>query len=232
MRLSLFVLIMIVILLSGCSRHSPALKEIKKPLIKEKTVEDIGAKMGNPIYMRIFKEEKVLELWIKAGKSYKCYKTYPIQRTSGKLGPKQKEGDKQNPEGIYAISKKNLNPYSKYHLSMNIGYPNRLDRNLKRSGFAIMIHGGCKSIGCFAMGDRAIEEIYTIAYNALENGQPYFYVAIYPFRMNRKNLQRYRHTDWYPFWQNLQESYTLFNQEKYPPDVTVKGKKYVFKSAL
>jgi len=191
----------------------------------------MGAKMGNPIYMRIFKEEKKLELWVKVDKKYKLYKIYPIQKTSGKLGPKQKEGDRQNPEGMYVITKKNLNPYSKYDLSMNIGYPNRLDRNQQRTGSAIMIHGGCKSIGCFAMGNPAIEEIYTLAYNALDNGQKYFYVAIYPFKMSEKNLKRYKHVSWYPFWQNLQESYALFNTDHCPPKVTVKGKKYVFKSA-
>ena len=195
-------------------------------------MDDIGAKMGNAIYMRIFKEENTLELWVKVEEKFKLYKTYDIKKASGILVPKQKDGDKQNPEGIYVISKKNLFPLSKYHLAMNIGYPNRLDRNQKRTGNAIMIHGGSKSIGCFAMGDPAIEEIYTLAYDALENGQKFFYIAIYPFEMKEENLKRYKDVSWYPFWQNLKEGYDIFNKERVPPHVRVKGQKYIFKTAL
>jgi murein L,D-transpeptidase YafK len=181
--------------------------------------------------MQIFKQEKILELWVEREekKGYELFKRYPIKKTSGKLGPKQKEGDRQNPEGFYTINKKRLNPYSRFLLSMNIGYPNRLDRNLKRTGYAIMIHGGCQSIGCFAMGDDAIEEIYTIAYNALESGQPFFYVAIYPFKMTEQNLQHYHDSHWYNFWLNLKEGYELFLKEHYPPKVIVKGDRYLFK---
>ena len=220
-----FLLSLTLLFLSGCAIHQK--ENIQKPL---KTAAPIAANKGYPIYMRIFKEEKSLELWVKVAGEYKLYKTYPIQKTSGLLGPKQREGDRQNPEGIYLITQKNLNPYSRYHLSMNIGYPNRLDRNLKRTGDAIMIHGGCKSIGCFAMGDAPIEEIYTFAYNALTSGQKYFYVAIYPFKMTEKNLARYKESTWYPFWQNLKEGYMLFEATHTPPKVTVKGKKYCFKT--
>ncbi len=231
----IFLLFPLFLIFTACSRHQTSKTTIPiktTPIKKENTLADIGAKMGNPIYMRIFKEEKTLELWIKVENQFKLYKTYPIQRTSGKLGPKQRDGDRQNPEGIYVINKGNLNPYSKYHLSMNIGYPNRLDRNQKRTGNAIMIHGGCKSIGCFAMGDPNIEEIYTLAYNALDNGQKFFYLAIYPFKMKEENLKRYENVSWFPFWQNLQEGYELFNKEKIPPKVTVKGKRYIFKTSL
>ncbi|HIP46112.1 MAG TPA: murein L,D-transpeptidase [Campylobacterales bacterium] len=227
---SLLLLFSIVLFFTACSPHRVPKKVL--PIKKEKNLEDIGAKMGDAIYMRIFKEENTLELWVKVENIFKLYKTYNIQKSSGKLGPKQKDGDKQNPEGIYIITKQSLFPFSKYHLAINIGYPNRLDRNQKRTGNAIMIHGGCQSIGCFAMGDPAIEEIYTLAYNALDNGQKFFYVAIYPFRMQEKNLKRYKNVSWYPFWQNLKEGYEIFNKERVPPQVSVKGKKYIFKTAL
>ena len=223
----IFFLLSLTLFFSACSRH----QQEPKKVVAIKTLSDIGAKMGNPIYIRIFKEEKKLELWIKVAKRFKLYKTYPIQKTSGKLGPKQKEGDRQNPEGIYVINKSSLNPFSKYYLALNIGYPNHLDRNLQRTGDAIMIHGGSKSIGCFAMGDTVIEEIYTLAYNALDSGQKFFYVAIYPFYMSEENLQRYKDISWYPFWKNLQEGYRLFNKEKIPPKVSIKGSKYIFKAA-
>lgn len=228
---NLLFIFSLILFFTACSSKKAPVKVL--PVIKkEVALVDIGAKMGDAIYMRIFKEENALELWVKVEKRFKLYKTYDIQKASGRLGPKQKDGDKQNPEGIYVISKKNLFPFSKYHLAMNIGYPNRLDRNQKRTGNAIMIHGGCKSIGCFAMGDPAIEEIYTLAYNALDNGQKFFYVAIYPFKMKEETLKRYEGVSWYPFWQNLKEGYEIFNKEKVPPKVSVRGKKYIFKTAL
>ncbi len=228
-----FLLTLIFYLLMGCQAiHQNALN--KKALKVPKSTSTIALRevLGKPIYIRIFKEEKILELWVQQGERYTLFKTYPIQKTSGLLGPKQREGDRQNPEGVYVITKKNLNPFSHYYLSMNIGYPNRLDRNLKRTGSAIMIHGGCKSIGCFALGDKGIKEIYTLAANALAATQKFFYVAIYPFKMQEEKLKQYQNVKWFPFWQNLKEGYDLFNQEHYPPKVTVKGDKYCFKSAL
>ena len=203
----------------------------EKPLFKKVPLEKVGAQLGSPIYMQIFKAEKILELWVKVGKKYKLYNTYPIVKTSGELGPKEYEGDRQNPEGVYLVNIKNLNRFSKYHLAINIGYPNRLDRNLGRTGSDIMIHGSNKSIGCFAMSDEAIEDIYPIVYTALDLKQKYFQVAIYPFIMSEQNMQDYQLHPWYPFWENLKEGYDIFEKEKVPPKVSVKDGRYIFKSA-
>ncbi len=194
------------------------------------SLANIGAKIGDPVMLRIFKEEKKLELWIKPkGKRYLLAKTYPICRFSGKLGPKQREGDKQSPEGVYILSQKSCNPYSKYCKALDIGYPNRLDRHCGRTGCQIMIHGGCKSIGCFAMTDRRIEEIYTVVETALKRGQPYIYLFIYPFRMTPQNLKRYSHSPWFGFWTNLKEGYDYFQRTGRTPEVRVKGTKYIFR---
>ncbi len=246
--MKLFFLLIFTITFSACSHQKtfkpllempskkPALIfpkiDYKKPLFKKRSLSSIGAKLGNPIFIRIFKAEKILELWIKVGKTYKLYNTYPILKTSGVLGPKEYEGDRQNPEGIYVVNLKSLNRFSKYHLAINIGYPNRLDRSLGRTGCNIMIHGNNKSIGCFAMGDEAIEDIYPIIYTALDLGQKQFLVAIYPFIMTEKNMHDYEAHPWFPFWQNLKEGYELFNRDKIPPKVTVRGDRYIFKTAL
>lgn len=114
------------------------------------------------------KQERVLEVWVSAdGKQYKFLHTYPILAVSGVLGPKLREGDRQVPEGLYRVEL--LNPNSLYHLSLRVNYPNEFDLKHARAegrtqpGSDIMIHGRAASIGCLAMGDPAIEEIFTLA---------------------------------------------------------------------
>ena len=112
------------------------------------------------------KEERVLELWAVHGDSVSFVTSYPFTAFSGNLGPKLREGDRQIPEGIYRIE--GLNPNSRYHLSMKIDYPNEFDRKMAvidgrtRLGGNIFIHGKSASIGCIAIGDPAIEELFIL----------------------------------------------------------------------
>lgn len=114
------------------------------------------------------KSKKELSLYARdsAGK-YVLVKTYPVLAASGKPGPKLREGDYQVPEGIYGIE--SLNPNSAYHLALRVNYPNDDDRKRGREdgrgnlGSDIMIHGSKYSIGCLAMGDDAIEELFVLA---------------------------------------------------------------------
>jgi len=114
------------------------------------------------------KQEKTLEVYAKSGTNgLKLIHTYPILAASGVAGPKLREGDRQVPEGIYAIE--SLNPNSRYHLSLRVNYPNAFDREQagkeKRTklGGDIMIHGKAVSIGCLAMGDEAAEDLFVLA---------------------------------------------------------------------
>lgn len=118
------------------------------------------------LFFRAFKEEKELEIWGSNGATspLKLVKRYSVLAASGQPGPKRKEGDRQVPEGLYHIDR--FNPKSRFHLSLGINYPNDSDRvfaDRLRPGGDIFIHGSNKSIGCLAMGDPAIEEIYTMA---------------------------------------------------------------------
>jgi murein L,D-transpeptidase YafK len=115
-----------------------------------------------------FKKEKTLEVYAKSGTSgFRLICNYPILAASGTAGPKLREGDRQVPEGIYAIEF--LNPNSRYHLSLRVNYPNAFDRKQaleeKRTnlGGDIMIHGKAASIGCLAMGDEAAEDLFVLA---------------------------------------------------------------------
>ncbi|MCJ8273014.1 MAG: L,D-transpeptidase family protein [Psychrosphaera sp.] len=120
------------------------------------------------------KQDKTLELWAANDGGWKQIKTYPVLAASGKLGPKLNEGDRQVPEGIYSIS--GLNPNSSYHLSMKLNYPNNFDAKWAAEegrlapGSNIFIHGKAVSIGCLAMGDSAIEELFILT-NKVGSGQ-------------------------------------------------------------
>jgi murein L,D-transpeptidase YafK len=148
---------------------------------------------------------------------------------TSQLGPKQKKGDWQSPEGFYFVRGSQLNPFSQFHLAFNLGYPNRYDRAHGRTGSALMVHGDCVSAGCFAMTDEQIDEIYTLAEAALKNGQPYFKVHIFPFRMTAENMKKHRNSPWLAFWDNLKEGYDLFEKYHYPPETSVRNKRYVFR---
>ena len=199
------------------------LPELKKEFNKKTIV------LGSPIYIRIFKEEKELEIWVKNKTSYKIFKKYPICTYGfGTLGPKLKQGDGQAPEGFYFVRPGQLNPVSSYHLAFNVGYPNKYDRIHKRTGGLIMVHGECVSIGCFAMTNKKIEQIYSIVDSAFKNGQSFFRVHIFPFRMTKENMKKHKESEWYLFWENLKEGYDFFNNNNNPPDVDVKNKRYVF----
>src|SRR5690606_19870601 len=121
-----------------------------------------------------------------------------------------------------------LNPWSRFHLSFNLGYPNKYDMAHGRTGSALMVHGSCVSIGCYAMTDRYISEIYALAVAALESGQPIFRVHAFPFKLEPEILSRHADNRWYDFWLNLKEGYDYFNRNKRPPDVDVTNGKYVF----
>jgi murein L,D-transpeptidase YafK len=190
-----------------------------------------GLKYGAPIFIRIFKDPGVLEVWVESDDgTFEVFKEYEICSFSGSLGPKLKKGDKQSPEGFYFVNAGRLNPFSRFHLSFNLGYPNRYDRIHGRTGSALMVHGNCVSIGCYAMTDSYINEIYTLAVAALKSGQPFFRVHSFPFKLETDKLSKYRGNKWLPFWLNLKDGYDYFIKHKKPPSVEVSNGKYVFGS--
>jgi murein L,D-transpeptidase YafK len=196
--------------------------------VAEAELRQNGLALGQSVLIRVFKEESLLEVWMKRGERFELFKTYPICAWSGGLGPKLKEGDGQSPEGFYFVSKKQLNPASKYFLAFNLGFPNAFDRAQGRTGSALMVHGSCVSIGCYAMTDAGIGEIYAIVEAALDAGQMSIQVQAYPFRMTLSNLSSNAQSRWAPFWENLAEGDALFARTGLPPDVYVCGDRYVF----
>lgn len=186
---------------------------------------------GAPIFMRIFKRDFELELWILRDGRFHRFATYPICLWSGHLGPKHKEGDRQSPEGFYTVDSTALNPASKYHRSFNLGFPNTFDRAHGRTGSFLMVHGGCASIGCYAMTDAVIEEIWALVTAALKSGQERFQVQVFPFRMTERNMALHARSSDAPFWQQLKQGYDLFEDSRLLPRVSVCQGRYVFQNA-
>ncbi len=183
-----------------------------------------------PILIRIYKEERTLEVWKqdRTGK-FALLKAYPICKFSGKLGPKIIEGDHQAPEGFYDITPEQMNPWSREYLSFNIGFPNAFDRSLKRTGNYLMVHGGCESVGCYAMTDYEMEEIYGLVDEAFKGGQDKIQLEAFPFRMTTQNLVRHAYDPNMPFWEVLKLGSDAFLKTGRPPSVAVCDQHYVFK---
>lgn len=207
-------------------RSAAAAQRVKPDLVKALAAKKL--RWGAPVFIRIFKEEKQLELWVDDGKQFRLFKTWAICKFSGALGPKLKEGDGQAPEGFYFVPRARMNPHSRFHLSFNLGYPNAYDRASQRTGSALMVHGNCVSIGCYAMTDARIEEIYSLCDAALKNGQRFFRVHSFPFRMTEANMKRHGKSKWISEWRNLKTGYDWFEKTKQPPNVIVSGNIYSY----
>ncbi|MFZ5897228.1 MAG: 2-dehydro-3-deoxyphosphooctonate aldolase [Myxococcota bacterium] len=178
--------------------------------------------------MRIFKESKTLELWVESVSEsrFVLFKKYPICRVSGGLGPKVASGDEQAPEGLYSVTQAQLNPRSRFYLAMNLGYPNAFEVARGWTGEALMIHGGCASIGCYAMGDAAIAEIFTVVREALRAGQPSVSVQALPFALTPENLATHGDAPHREYWQTLAPAYSSFETEHLPSRVRVTASGY------
>lgn len=186
----------------------------------------MGVRLGAPVFVRIFKQSSELELWVEgANGAFVKFRTYPICSFSGALGPKKRVGDEQAPEGFYAVPAGRMNPWSSYHLSFDLGYPNAFDRAHGRTGSALMVHGNCVSIGCYAMGDAAIEEIWTVMAAAFRAGQPFVRVHAFPFRMDQ--LGAHPDAANAAFWADLKRGWDAFEKTKRPPEIVVSGGRYV-----
>jgi murein L,D-transpeptidase YafK len=196
-------------------------------------MESHNMERAAPILIRIYKEESTLEVWKqdRTGK-FALLKSHPICKFSGKLGPKIVQGDHQAPEGFYDITPEQMNPLSSEYLSFNIGFPNAFDRSLGRTGSFLMVHGGCRSVGCYAMTDYEMEEIYGLVEEAFKGGQDKIQLQAFPFRMTTQTLARHADDPNAPFWQVLKMGSDAFFATGRPPSVAVCDQHYVFNPAV
>ena len=220
--------------LAGCevdeaslATNAKANQPVPPKLIQAMAEKDMD--LQSPILVRLFKQEAELEVWKqnRSGK-FELLKTYPICRWSGDLGPKVREGDRQAPEGFYAISPAQMNPQSAYYLSFNTGYPNAYDSALGHTGSQLMVHGDCSSRGCYAMTDEQIAEIYSLGRESFFGGQKSFQFQAYPFRMTAANMAKHRNSPNMAFWKMIKEGNDHFEVSHQEPKVDFCEKHYVF----
>ncbi len=222
--------------------------------LSEKVERTLRLSKENPypdtLVIIINKSNKALSLvGFDEGKSLCLLETYKLTGFSGKLGPKMKEFDRQMPEGVYEVE--SYNPNSKYHLSLRLNYPNDFDkkmaeldgREIAKLGGDIMIHGRSGTVGCFPVGDVAIEEIFTIC--RLTKTQKIKVIIApfsYPYEIDtpEKRLEYRRQMlegkdylpDWYPLlldniWSELENSDTesyidIISDYEYDEDDAIK----------
>lgn len=180
------------------------------------------------VLLRVFKMEGELELWARndRGAPFARVKVYAVCASSGTVGPKRRQGDLQVPEGFYRLS--GFNPWSRFHLSLRVDYPNAADRVREAGGDLggdIFIHGSCVTIGCVPIRDGPIEEVYLAAVDARSAGQALIPVHIFPCRLDgdwlRLEREAWRGPGLLDFWRNLQEGYDRFAKTRLPPRVRV-----------
>ena len=185
------------------------------------------------IYVRSFKYDSQLEVWVKNTREdkYKLFKTYKVCALAGTLGPKRMAGDYQVPEGFYYINE--FNPRSEYHLSLGLNYPNASDRILSDSiqpGGDIYIHGSCVTTGCIPITDAQIEELYILAAHAKDMGEDFIPVHIFPVNFNNARsvdyLNKYLQTfsEYTPFAKSMRSAFYYFEKYRDVPFVMVNGK--------
>ncbi len=229
----------------NATAQSGAFVELKKSSVKStvlNAVEDTLRKQfeekkliwpPQEIYIRSFKFDKQLEVWVKAGvkEPFKLFKTYKVCMQSGTTGPKRMQGDYQVPEGFYHINE--FRPQSNYHLALGLNYPNASDKILSdslRPGNDIYIHGNCVSTGCIAITDAQIDEVYTLAAQAKNNGQDFIPVHVFPVKFNVKKSAEYMAQTLQAkpalteFTLKLKEAFNYFEEKKQLPVIMVNKK--------
>ena len=213
----IFVMVIVLALLKPwLSKRFPVLQRIRGKHTVSDRIDQYGPKVRPRLEMAFtkkglsyppkevvflgFKHEASLEVYDKStDRGYVKVLSYPILAASGGPGLKLREGDMQVPEGFYRIEF--LNPNSLYHLSLRVNYPNDFDRRMAREegrsnlGGDIMIHGSDVSIGCLAMGDEAIEELFILAADTGLQGISVV-LSPYDFRKTPKLLGYALNSEW------------------------------------
>lgn len=181
------------------------------------------------VYLRGFKAEGAVELWAAPAQqdaAWVLVRSFPVCASSGKLGPKRRQGDLQVPEGFYEVSR--FNPRSSYHLALGVSYPNAADRFHSRGqppGNAIMIHGDCVTVGCLPLQDGPIEDLYLAAMMARDHGQRSIPIHIFPCRLDELGcqalltVQSALRPELAEFWAGLRPGHDEFTATGVPPRV-------------
>ena len=93
-----------------------------------------------------------------------------------------------------------------------------------------MIHGSNVSVGCLAMTDPVIEEIYLLVQAALEQGQPSVPVHLFPFRLTDENMNSAAGHPAEAFWRlELRPAWQHFEARHEVPEIGIVDGRYELK---
>lgn len=192
----------------------------------------IGARLGAPMLLRVFKQEREVEVWVQPEdqQTFVLFRIFPICFYSGKLGPKVKEGDMQSPEGFYFVGPAQMRAKSQYHRAIDFAFPNDYDAAQGYTGTELLIHGNCVSSGCYAMTDPFVEQLYELGSATAATAAQGFWIHAFPFHMTAEALAGQQDSPWLGFWQQLKAGYDAFETSRIPPHIRVEGGRYVVAS--
>ena len=192
----------------------------------------IGARLGAPMLLRVFKQEREVEVWVQPEdqQTFVLFRIFPICLYSGKLGPKVKEGDMQSPEGFYFVGPAQMRAKSQYHRAIDFAFPNDYDAAQGYTGTELLIHGNCVSSGCYAMTDPFVEQLYELGSATAATAAQGFWIHAFPFHMTAEALAGQQDSPWLGFWQQLKAGYDAFETSRIPPHIRVEGGRYVVAS--
>ena len=190
-----------------------------EPSLKQLFAKSSVAYPPKQVALLAFKKEREVQLWAKnSSEQWRHIHSYPLTAFSGRLGPKLKEHDRQIPEGIYRLT--TFNPFSSMHLSMMVNYPNHFDRlqaskdGRRNLGRDIFLHGKASSVGCLAVGDKAIDQLFLLARRVgLNNIQ--LIIAPNDLRRAKPATSPFAQPRWLPeLYQNIGQALNQFPLQK------------------
>ena len=189
----------------------------------------IGARLGAPMLLRVFKQEREVEVWVQPEdqQTFVLFRIFPICFYSGKLGPKVKEGDMQSPEGFYFVGPAQMRAKSQYHRAIDFAFPNDYDAAQGYTGTELLIHGNCVSSGCYAMTDPFVEQLYELGSATAATAAQGFWIHAFPFYMTAEALAGQQDSPWHGFWAQLKAGYDAFESRRVPPHISVESGRYV-----
>jgi murein L,D-transpeptidase YafK len=190
--------------------------------------DDIGLVFGAPIYLRIIKDQKRMEVWVQGRRrEFSRLRSYKICGSSAALGPRRRNTQTLQPEGFYTLGSGSLRPQPITYLGLDLSWPNAFDRAQGWSGTTSLLQAGCASEPHFGLTDQDMEEVYTLVHSALAAGQAGVPVHIFPFEMSQLRMLTIARGPNSGFWRTLAPAWQTFERTKKPPQVSVSGRRYV-----
>jgi murein L,D-transpeptidase YafK len=187
---------------------------------------DLGLTLGTPVYFRLIREQDRLEVWARAPSgAYSRLRNFKICSKDGALGPRQNTSSGQ-PEGFYTITASQMRPQGVGYLGINLNWPNAYDRGRGWRGAPSLLQAGCASGRHYGLTDQDMEEVYTIAYSALVNGQASIPFHVFPFQMTSFRMMQIGQGPKASFWRDLEPAWRAFERTKTPPQIKVQGRRY------